>query len=644
MTDSDNTFERTALTRKDRAELATIAEVLGQKPASRMKKAEIVDLILALTGVSDTEAGETAPQSTVGLASGDAAVTGSQPGAGSAEPASGQRVDGDGTPSRGTSQVEGTETGNGLNDSTQLSIIASAAEPSQSDVAPTRSATNEGGSRPASSGRDTARAQSRRQPSRTEAGSSESSASDDVSSVTSGPVSANSTSVDVGDTAKPDESQPAASGREQITANDSAQPYVSGGANEDGDLDGAGRGRRRRRRGRDRAEVEGAPQGATNGGEWDGEPLEVTGLLDLRDDGYGFLRVAGFLPSRDDVYVSVRQCRQLGLRKGDHIAGSARPAGYKEKNPALLRVDTVNGLPAEQAVDRARFEDFEAVYPTQQLALSDSSDLTDHSGRILDVIAPIGYGHRVLIASPPRSGKTTLVQSIARSVEKNAPDAHLIVLLIDERPEEVTEFRSAITSGEVVASTFDRPPEEHVMVAELSLEHALRLVEYGNDVVIVVDGLTRLTRAYQAVGTPSGKPMTGTIERAALYPVKRLFGSARKVADGGSLTIIATASIDSGSAADQLIFEEIVGAATVEIYLDRALALKQVFPAVDVVNSSTRHVDELLGAETAAKVQSLRSVLNDAVAEGNPLGGIEQLRSRILATSDNASLLSRVTP
>ncbi|HBX78278.1 MAG TPA: transcription termination factor Rho, partial [Acidimicrobiaceae bacterium] len=178
-----------------------------------------------------------------------------------------------------------------------------------------------------------------------------------------------------------------------------------------------------------RAEVEGAPQGATNGGEWDGEPLEVTGLLDLRDDGYGFLRVAGFLPSRDDVYVSVRQCRQLGLRKGDHIAGSARPAGYKEKNPALLRVDTVNGLPAEQAVDRARFEDFEAVYPTQQLALSDSSDLTDHSGRILDVIAPIGYGHRVLIASPPRSGKTTLVQSIARSVEKNAPDAHLIVLL-----------------------------------------------------------------------------------------------------------------------------------------------------------------------------------------------------------------------
>ncbi|HBX78279.1 MAG TPA: transcription termination factor Rho, partial [Acidimicrobiaceae bacterium] len=200
------------------------------------------------------------------------------------------------------------------------------------------------------------------------------------------------------------------------------------------------------------------------------------------------------------------------------------------------------------------------------------------------------------IVAPPRTGKTVLLQNIAHSIATNHPECYLIVLLIDERPEEVTEFRSAITSGEVVASTFDRPPEEHVMVAELSLEHALRLVEYGNDVVIVVDGLTRLTRAYQAVGTPSGKPMTGTIERAALYPVKRLFGSARKVADGGSLTIIATASIDSGSAADQLIFEEIVGAATVEIYLDRALALKQVFPAVDVVNSSTRHVDELLGA------------------------------------------------
>jgi transcription termination factor Rho len=394
--------------------------------------------------------------------------------------------------------------------------------------------------------------------------------------------------------------------------------------------------RRRRRRGRDR-ERGGNDFRERTDEPWTGEPVECAGLLDLRDEGYGFLRTKGFLPSKDDVYVSVKQVRQFGLRKGDHVTGASRPANRTEKNPALLRIDLVNGKDPGLARQRPRFEDLTPLFPDERLKLEDGRDTGDLTARIVDLVSPIGKGQRGLIVSPPKAGKTTVVKHIVQSIERNNPEVQLIVLLVDERPEEVTDMRRS-TTGEVVAATFDRPPEEHIALAELTIERAKRLVEDGQDVVIVLDGITRLARAYNLGAPATGRVMSGGIDTGALYPPKKFFGAARNVEEGGSLTILATALIDTGSKMDEVIFEEFKGTGNMELRLDRRLAERRVYPAIDVDASSTRHEELLFLGTQLQQVWKLRRVLN-ALEAGK---GLELLIDKIRTTKSNDEFLSEI--
>ncbi len=364
-------------------------------------------------------------------------------------------------------------------------------------------------------------------------------------------------------------------------------------------------------------------------------------MLDLRDEGYGFLRVKGYLPSKDDVYVSVKQARQLGLRKGDHVTGASRPATRNEKNPALLRIDTVNGGDPEAARNRPRFEDLTPLFPDQQLKLEDAVDPTNMTARIIDLIAPIGKGQRGLIVSPPKAGKTTIMKQIARSIETNNPDVHLMVLLVDERPEEVTDMRRWV-SGEVVASTFDRPSDEHTHVAELAIERAKRLVESGQDVVIILDGITRLARAYNLAAPATGRIMSGGIDTGALYPPKKFFGAARNIEEGGSLTILATALVETGSRMDEVIFEEFKGTGNMELRLDRKLAERRIYPAIDVDASSTRHEELLFPRNQLQQVWKLRRVLSGLGEGGSAAAGLELLIDRMKTFKSNDEFLAEV--
>ncbi|MET0579485.1 MAG: transcription termination factor Rho, partial [Ilumatobacteraceae bacterium] len=327
-----------------------------------------------------------------------------------------------------------------------------------------------------------------------------------------------------------------------------------------GGEDGESRNRRRRRRRKGgAARGPDGPQG-DDAGQYDVpaagvpepapiEQVEVSGYLDMRDEGYGFLRVNGYLPSKDDAYIPVKLARQYGLRRGDHVTGTSRPAGRNEKNPALLEIDTVNGGDPDAARRRPRFEDLTALFPDEKLRLEDPSDPTNMTARIIDLVSPIGKGQRGIIVSPPKAGKTTVMKTIARSIEVNNPEVKLIVLLIDERPEEVTDIRRTVR-GEVISSTFDRPSDEHTHVAELTIEKAKRLVEQGEDVVVILDGITRLSRAYNLAAPASGRILSGGIDAGALYPPKKFFGAARNIEEGGSLTILATALVDTNSRMD----------------------------------------------------------------------------------------------
>ena len=336
----------------------------------------------------------------------------------------------------------------------------------------------------------------------------------------------------------------------------------------------------RRRRGRDRQgggerELQGAGGGQEQ--QYQGELIPVRGLLDLRDEGYGFLRCDGYLPSNKDVYVSISQARRFALRRGDYIEGACRPAGNTEKFPALLRIDTVSGLDPEGARDRPRFEDLTPLFPDARLHLEMPGEKENMTTRIVDLLSPIGKGQRGLIVSPPKAGKTTVMKHIAHSIEANNPDVHLMVLLVDERPEEVTDMRRSV-KGEVVASTFDRPADEHTAVAELAIERAKRLVEMGRDVVIILDGITRLARAYNLAAPATGRIMSGGVDSGALYPPKKFFGAARNIEEGGSLTILATALVETGSKMDEVIFEEFKGTGNMELRLDRRLAERRLYP------------------------------------------------------------------
>ena len=395
---------------------------------------------------------------------------------------------------------------------------------------------------------------------------------------------------------------------------------------------------RRNRNGRERFPTEVMP-GADQ--PYAGELLDIEGLLDLRDDGYGFLRSRGYHPSPQDVYVSINQVRRYGLRKGDTITGGYRPAASNEKYPALLRVDTVAGFDPEIAKLRPRFEDLTPLFPDEKLKLETNEGKLDLTPRIVDLIAPIGKGQRGLIVSPPKAGKTTVMKQIAQSIETNNPEVHLMVLLVDERPEEVTDIRRSVR-GEVISSTFDRPAEEHTHVAELAIERAKRLVEQGRDVVIILDGITRLARAYNLAAPATGRIMSGGVDSGALYPPKKFFGAARNIEEGGSLTILASALVETGSKMDEVIFEEFKGTGNMELRLDRRLAERRLYPAIDVNGSSTRHEELLFDREALPQVWKLRRVLNGLASEGRDAAGLELLIDKLKSTRSNTEFLAEI--
>jgi transcription termination factor Rho len=556
MSVDSSALERSALERKDRDELVTIAQALGGKPAARATKATIVNLILELTGVAGGSAGEDAP----------------------AKPARGRKP-------------------------------AAAPEPAEDDAAPDDGADAAEAEAAGDAGGDAAEvAHDAADPGRREEGDAD----------------------DEDAAASPANGRRAAEGEGQ-----GGQPTSNGGA--DGDDESGNRRRRRRGRNRDRG---GEPQGD----ESFGEPVEVEGIVDLRDEGYGFLRVHGFLPSRDDAYISVKQARQFGLRKGDVVAGASRPAMRNEKNPALLRIDAVNGEDADQSRDRRRFESLTPLFPDEKLVMEVPGDPSNVTARIIDLIAPIGKGQRGLIVSPPKAGKTTIMKQVVRSIETNNPEVVLFVLLVDERPEEVTDMRRWLKAdtSTVVASTFDRPAEEHCHVAELVIERAKRLVEAGADVAIVLDGITRLSRAYNLAAPPTGRVMSGGIDTGALYPPKKFFGAARNLEEGGSLTILATALVETGSRMDEVIFEEFKGTGNMELRLDRKLAERRVYPAIDVDASSTRHEELLFQGTQLQQVWKLRRVLSGLAHDGTGGAGLELLIDRMRTFKSNKEFLAEI--
>jgi transcription termination factor Rho len=628
-------LERSALERKDREQLMSIATALGGKPGSRTRKAEIVDLILQLAHVE--------PAGSAG-GSDEAA---DQPAA--AKPARASAANGRSRrgPSRATITVAGADkTGDEKAGDEKASADSDSADSADTNAGSARGTESSTASADASSAGTT-------------------------SDSDTGAAGTGDDAADIGE-ARPLRGEGARRGGESGSRN-RGQSGREGGrdggrdGNRDGGRDGnrdggqrqqGNRGgeqrggdqrgddgepgnRRRRRRGRDR-DGGPRPERTERPEEFVGEPVEVAGLLDLRDDGYGFLRLKQYLPSKEDVYVSVKQVRQLGLRRGDHITGASRPASRNEKNPALLRIDTVNGGDPEAARNRPRFEDLTPLFPDEKLRMEVTEDPLNMTARIIDIISPVGKGQRGLIVSPPKAGKTTIMKQIARSIETNNPECHVIVLLVDERPEEVTDFKRWLMRGEVVASTFDRPSDEHTLVAELVIERSKRLVEEGKDVVIILDGITRLARAYNLAAPASGRIMSGGIDAGALYPPKRFFGAARNLEEGGSLTILATALVETNSKMDEHIFEEFKGTGNMELKLDRRLADRRIFPAIDVDASSTRHEELLFDRKQLQMVWKLRRVLSGLSADSSSGAGLEMLIDRLASFKTNDDFLAEI--
>jgi transcription termination factor Rho len=357
------------------------------------------------------------------------------------------------------------------------------------------------------------------------------------------------------------------------------------------------------------------------------------GVLEIVQDGIGFLRTEEFIPSPDDIYVSQTQIRRFGLRTGDLVIGQVRSPKETEKYYGLLRVEAINGLDPEIAKRRPNFEDLTPIFPTQQILLATRPDIL--TTRLMDMVSPIGRGQRGLIVAPPKAGKTTVLKELANGISANHPDIHLMVVLIGERPEEVTDMDRSV-EAEVAAATFDDPVADHVRVAEMALERAKRLVEAGKDVAILIDSLTRLTRAYNLTVPPSGRTLSGGVDPAALYPPKRFFGAARNIEEGGSLTIIATTLVETGSRMDDVIYEEFKGTGNMEMTLNRRLAERRIFPAIDIERSSTRREELLLDADSLQRSWTLRRMVGSL---GN-IEGIELMLTRLQRTKTNQEFLS----
>lgn len=366
--------------------------------------------------------------------------------------------------------------------------------------------------------------------------------------------------------------------------------------------------------------------------------IRVSGILEVLPDGYGFIRSNHYLPGENDVYVSPSQIRKFGLKTGDIIEGNTRVKTVQEKFSALLYLTGINGMQPSEAVKRYNFEDMTPIFPNQRLRVERGSK--EVSMRIVDLISPIGKGQRGMIVSPPKAGKTTLLKSIAQSLLEHDPELHLIVLLIDERPEEVTDIKEAIlgTNVEVVYSTFDEQAEHHKRVSEMVIERAKRLVEHQNDVVILLDSITRLARAYNLVVPPSGRTLSGGLDPAALHMPKRFFGAARNMREGGSLTILATALVDTGSKMDDVVYEEFKGTGNMELVLDRKLSEKRVFPAIDIPKSGTRREDLLLDQEEQEAVYIMRKALNGMKSDE----AVENILNMFVRTKDNKEFVQLV--
>jgi transcription termination factor Rho len=357
------------------------------------------------------------------------------------------------------------------------------------------------------------------------------------------------------------------------------------------------------------------------------------GVLEIIEDGFGFLRGPRLLPGPDDIYVSQSQIRRFGLRTGDRVSGQVRPPKDNEKFYSLLRVEAVNGVDPETARRRPSFDSLTPIFPLELINLETQPHIL--STRILNLVAPIGRGQRGLIVSPPKAGKTLLLKAIANGITTNCPDMHLMVCLIGERPEEVTDMKRSV-EGEVISSTFDEPVEDHTKVAEMALERAKRLVEAGRDVVILLDSITRLARAYNLAVPPSGRTLSGGIDPVALYPPKRFFGAARNIEGGGSLTIVATCLVDTGSRMDDVIYEEFKGTGNMELHLDRKLAERRIYPAIDIQRSGTRREELLLDETTLRQVWTMRRMVS--MLGGTE--GTELVLGRLAKTSSNAEFLA----
>ena len=364
-----------------------------------------------------------------------------------------------------------------------------------------------------------------------------------------------------------------------------------------------------------------------------GEELVQSGILDVLPDGFGFLRTGGYSQSKGDVYVSTSQIKRFNLRRGDYIVGQIRPARDGEKYPAMVRIETINGREPQKGRWRPNFDDLTPLYPMERLRLEWKPN--DIAPRVIDLVAPIGKGQRGLVVSPPKAGKTTILKQIAQSIAANYPEVKLMVLLADERPEEVTDWQRSVKEAEVVASTFDQPAENHTAVAELVLERVKRLVEAGEDVVVLLDGITRLSRAYNLAAPASGRILSGGVDSAALYPPKKFFGAARNIENGGSLTILATALVETGSRMDEVIFEEFKGTGNMELRLDRKMANRRIYPAINIEDSGTRKEELLMESGEAQRVWQVRSILNALDSSQK----IELLIQKLKETRTNAEFL-----
>jgi len=403
-----------------------------------------------------------------------------------------------------------------------------------------------------------------------------------------------------------------------------------------------GRGRddrgRGRRRGRDRdRDRDRGPRGIPEATEEEIAEAPVhTGILDVLPEGYGFLRTSGYLPSQEDIYVSLSQIRRFRLRKGDEVEGAVRRPKDSEKYFALLKINSVNGVSPEEAQERRNFDKLTPLFPEDRYRLEHAP--TAITERIIDLVSPIGKGQRGMVVSPPKAGKTTVLKDIAKGILMSDPKTHVMILLVDERPEEVTDWQRTVEAAEVIYSTFDKPADQHIQVTELVLERAKRLVEAGQDVAILLDSITRLARAYNLAAPASGKILSGGVDSTALYPPKRFFGAARNIEEGGSLTIIASALVETGSRMDEVIFEEFKGTGNMELRLDRELSEKRIFPAINIEASGTRKEERLMPSEELALTWRLRRVLH-ALQGG---AAIEMLIDKIRATKSNEQFLKEI--